>query len=479
MLIEEIDKRFEIILDIAKQNELPLDIIKKAYNVAKQLHKNQTRQEGSPYISHPVEVAIILAKLNFDENVICGALLHDTIEDCGYTENQMKTDFNNIIFDLVNCVSAIDRTKYIFDKNNIYEDPEFIKSSAKEQTFKKLIVLGKNNPCGFAIKFADRLHNLSTIQIFNYTKQLEKVRETEKWVLPIAKALKSEYFYRAIKNECFKIVNRDSVKKYLQLYDVYHNINKKYVDNLHFDLTRCFAGSSIFDIKIEDVKQYKVFEDLNKIYKKLDLSKISQGQILKVANYNIFLIYKNSTRKKSVAEVFDILNKSNLKIIDAKIGGFTDKIYFLAEDEYKNKYNIYIFDEKEYATTKVGTMDGQNLDKIDEENLNNLDVDLIRVKTRSNESLYIAKNSTVLDFAFKIHKDIGFAFKYALINDSKTKFPPYTKLNEGDKVEIVADNFNDGSLKNNAQLKWLAYVNTELAKKILIKYFENLNKNDL
>ena len=85
------------------------------------------------------------------------------------------------------------------------------------------------------------------------------------------------------------------------------------------------------------------------------------------------------------------------------------------------------------------------------------------------------KGSTVLDFAFKIHRDIGFAFRYALVNDSKIKFPPYTKLNEGDKVEIITDKDNEGTAKNKAQLKWLAYVNTELAKKTLIKYFEKLN----
>ena len=126
-----IDERFNLILDKAKQNYLPTDIISKAYQKARTLHKEQLRKDGTPYISHPVEVALILAKLDFDENVICGALLHDTIEDCGYTPEQMKKDFNSVIFELVDCVSAIDNTKYVFDKNNIYEDENFVKSSAE------------------------------------------------------------------------------------------------------------------------------------------------------------------------------------------------------------------------------------------------------------------------------------------------------------------------------------------------------------
>ena len=142
-MFEEIDKRFETLLEVATANEMPVGIIKKAYEKAKDLHKNQKRKDGTPYISHPVEVALILAKLDFDQNVIAGALLHDTIEDCGYTRKEMIADFNETVFKLVDCVSAIDKTKYVFDKENLYEDPEFVKSSAEEQTFKKLITLGK------------------------------------------------------------------------------------------------------------------------------------------------------------------------------------------------------------------------------------------------------------------------------------------------------------------------------------------------
>ncbi len=471
-MFDEIDKRFDCVVEVAKSNDLPLEIIKKAYNKAKDLHKDQKRKDGTPYISHPVEVALILAKLDFDENVIAGALLHDTIEDCGYTADEMKKDFNETIFKLVDCVSAIDKTKYIFDKENLYEDENFVKSSVEEQTFKKLITLGKKNPSGFAIKFADRLHNLRTIDTFTYPKQLEKVRETEKWVLPIAKALKSEYFYRAIKNECFKIVNKYNVEHFIEHYKMYHNSNQKIIDNLNLRFKEVFANSSIKTIKIKNVREYKVYEDLTRLYKKVDLVTVSQGQILKVANYNIFLIYENVSHKNAVGQVISLLqSKTKLKIIDTKIGGFTSKMYLQVEDEFKNKYNIYVVTENEYALIKVGSIDGQNLDRIDEDNINELDSDYIRVKTRSGETKYIAKGSTVLDFAFKIHRDIGFAFKYAIVNDSKTKFPPYTKLNDGDKVEIIIDREINGNLKNNAQLKWFAYVNTELAKKILIKEF--------
>lgn len=476
-----LDDRFKLIEDIAIKNKLNVSVIKKAYFTAKILHAKQRRKDGTPYISHPIEVALILAKLDFDENVIAGALLHDTIEDCGYTKDEMIADFNKKIFNLVDCVSAIDNTKYVFNKDNIYEDENFLKSSVEEQSFQKLISLGKTNPCGFAIKFADRLHNLRTIDTFAYPKQLEKVRETEKWVLPIASALKSEYFYRAIKNECFKVVHKFDGQQYLIHYEIYHNSNTQNVKNLSKTLKSIFSNSSIQEIKIRNIREYKVFEDLTKLYKKVDITKISQGQIMKVSNYNITLIYnKEQSQQKALNEVIDLISKkTNLKIIDIKIGSFTNKIYLQIEDEIKNKYNVYILTENEYSLLKVGTVDGQNLDKIDEENINDLDQELIKIKTRSGEVRYISKNSTVLDFAFKLHRDTGFSFKYAIINDGKTKFPPYTKINENDKIEIVIDKDEDGNLINNAKLRWFAYVNTELARKILIKYFEKLERDRL
>ena len=475
-MFEKAENRFRYLKQIAKNNNCQLDIIERAYQTALDLHKNQKRQDGTPYINHPVEVALILAKLGFDEEVIAGALLHDTIEDCGYTKEEMIADFGQKVFDLVDCVSAIDKTKYVFDKKNLFEDPNFLKSSLEEQTFKKLIILGKSNPLGFAIKFADRLHNLSTIEVFNYNKQLEKVRETEKWVLPIARALQSEYFYRAIKNECFKIVNRGKCDEYISQYQFYHFANEKNIAKLDLKLKELFASTPITKVRIKDVREYKVYEDICKIYKHVDIGKVYQGQIMQVSNYNIYLTFKNITHKRAIGEVLKVFDKTFLKIIDMKIGSFTKRAYFQVEDNIKNKYNLYIMSENDYHVLKVGTLDGQNLDLIDEENINQLDIEQIKVKTRSGEIKYIAKDSTALDFAFKIHRDVGFGFKYALINDSKTFFPPYTKLHSDDKVEIIVDRDKNGNIKNNATLRWFAYVNTEQARRVLIRYFEQIFK---
>ena len=228
-MFSKIDERFKILLDDSFENGMQCEIIEKAYLFAKELHKEQKRKDGTPYLSHPVEVALILAKLGFNEDVVSAALLHDVVEDCGVTVKEIETKFNSVVAQLVDCVSAIDKERFVFDKDDLYESTEFEKASIEEQSFKKLIAIGKKNPLGFIIKFADRLHNLRTIDSFDYSKQLEKVKETEKWIIPIAKILNTEYFYRSLKNECFKIKYKyDGVEFFSQYnnYQVGRNIFK-------------------------------------------------------------------------------------------------------------------------------------------------------------------------------------------------------------------------------------------------------------
>lgn len=478
--LKEIDNKFNEIRKHFEKSSADLELLDRVYSTAKRLHSGQFRKDGTPYISHPVEVALILANLDFNVDVVCAGLLHDVVEDCGYSLQEIKNNFNANIAQMVDCVSAIDNTKYQFDEDDLFEDKNFIKSSAEEQTFKKLIAIGKKNPMGFAIKFADRLHNLRTIDCFDYSKQLEKVRESERWIIPIAEKLNSEHFYREIRNECFKIVNRYSAKTFLEHYKIYHETNKDNIENLKNAFNVAFVNTIIKEIKIKNVREYKVYSDLEAIFPSENIGRVSQGQILKVTNYNIYCLYNKGDDKDAIDEVLHIINKNlsdKIKIIDVKIGRFTHKLYFKLKDNIRNMYNLYIMSKNAYTLQKIGTLDGQVENLIDDENLDYLSMKYIKVKTRSGEVKFVPENSTVLDFAFKLHQDLGFGFKYAIINGSKTKQPPYVKLNDGDKVEIIVDRDKNDVILNKAQLKWLAYVNTELAKKNLIKYFEKKLKN--
>lgn len=473
-MFRKIEETFKKIKDIFENNQEPTDLINRAYDTAKLLHKNQIRKDGTPYLGHPVEVALILARQGFDENVVSAGLLHDVVEDCDYTIEQIEKEFNKQVAEMVDCVSAIDKAKYIYDADDVYENINFEKASIEEQSFKKLIAIGKKNPLGFCIKFADRLHNLRTITCFDYNKQLEKLKETEKWILPIAKILNAYYFFHKIKNECFKIKNRINGQSYFDNYKEYHKLNEPNVAKFISTLNEAFLNSKIKRIEVLEIEEFKIFDYLKEQSSNINIKSITQSHMLKVPNYRIYLLYDHTNRRDVVNEVMLILNSklpSKLKIIDTNIGSFTQKSFIVVQDTSMNLYNIYIMSTAEYIILQNGTLDGQQSEFIDEYNIDNLDGELIKVKTRSGEIKHIPSGSTVLDFAFKIHKNIGLGFKYAIINNSKTKSPPYTKLYEGDKVEIIVERDDNGDIYFVPDLKWFAYVNSDLAKKVLIKWF--------
>ena len=142
-MLDEIDNRFELIKQEFVNNNVPTEMICKAYEMARNLHKDQRRKDGNYYISHPIEVAITLSNLGFDQNVISAALLHDVVEDCDCSLETIKKEFNNQVAEMVDCVSAIDKAKFVYDEDDVYEDVNFEKAAMEEQSFKKLIAIGK------------------------------------------------------------------------------------------------------------------------------------------------------------------------------------------------------------------------------------------------------------------------------------------------------------------------------------------------
>ena len=120
-MFRQIDVTFDKIATYFSDDSKALALVNKAYNFAKKMHGTQTRKDGTPYIGHPIDVALILARLNFDENVVSAAMLHDVVEDCDCDLQTITNEFNANIAEMVDCVSAIDEAKYVFDKDNLYE----------------------------------------------------------------------------------------------------------------------------------------------------------------------------------------------------------------------------------------------------------------------------------------------------------------------------------------------------------------------
>ena len=150
-------------------------VIERAFRTAEHYHSGQTRKSGDSYITHPLAVATILAGLGLTESTICAALLHDTVEDTGYTLAQLTADFGEEVATMVDGVTKLDKVVY--------------GESAKAETIRKMVVAMARDIRVLVIKLADRLHNMRTISSLRQDKQARIARDTLEIYAPLAHRL--------------------------------------------------------------------------------------------------------------------------------------------------------------------------------------------------------------------------------------------------------------------------------------------------
>jgi GTP pyrophosphokinase len=152
-----------------------LSLLQRAYDVAEELHRDQRRKSGDPYITHPLAVATILAELGMDTITLVAALLHDTVEDTGYSLEQLAEDFGDKVAQLVDGVTKLDKVK--------------LGTAAEAETIRKMVIAMARDPRVLVIKLADRLHNMRTMRFLPPEKQARKAKETLEVLAPLAHRL--------------------------------------------------------------------------------------------------------------------------------------------------------------------------------------------------------------------------------------------------------------------------------------------------
>ena len=151
------------------------DLVSKAYAVAKKQHLGQKRRSGEEYITHPLAVATILADIGMSSETLAAALLHDTVEDTGYSIEKLEEDFGSEVARLVDGVTKLDKVKY--------------GDASAAETVRKMVVAMAKDIRVLLVKLADRLHNMRTLQFLPAEKQEQKARETLEIFAPLAHRL--------------------------------------------------------------------------------------------------------------------------------------------------------------------------------------------------------------------------------------------------------------------------------------------------
>ena len=164
----------DLITKLEEYNKEEVEIVKKAYYYAENLHSGQMRQSGEPYITHPLNVAYILTELHADRDTICAGLLHDTLEDTNITKEDISHDFNQDIANLVDGVTKISKLNFSSKEDQVLANT------------RKIITGITNDVRIIIVKLADRLHNMRTLSFKSEFKQKENSLETIEIFAPLA-----------------------------------------------------------------------------------------------------------------------------------------------------------------------------------------------------------------------------------------------------------------------------------------------------
>lgn len=171
-----------------------IELVRRAFVIARDAHEGQTRSSGEPYITHPVAVACIIAEMKLDHEAIMAALLHDVIEDTPYTEEQLANEFGSSVADIVQGVSKLDKLKFR------------TRQEAQVENFRKMILAMTKDIRVVLIKLADRTHNMRTLGSLRPDKRRRIAKETLEIYSPLAHRLGIEHIKNELENLCLQAI---------------------------------------------------------------------------------------------------------------------------------------------------------------------------------------------------------------------------------------------------------------------------------
>ncbi|MFQ5465435.1 MAG: RelA/SpoT family protein [Thermodesulfobacteriota bacterium] len=465
--------RLEDIIDkVAAYNpSADLELLKKAYVFSAVVHKGQTRRSGEPYLSHPLEVANLLADLKMDSQSVATGLLHDTVEDTRTTMEKIEEVFGPDIALLVDGLTKISRMT--FEKT---EDRE-------AENFRKMILAMGKDIRVIMIKLADRMHNMRTLGALEQPKREKIALETLEIYAPLANRLGMGWIKAELEDLSFKYLEPDSYKwleqRITRAEDVRHDYIGKVVDAIKTRLEEHGVDGAvsgrpkhIFSIHRKMTDQDLDLEDINDIF----AFRIIVGSIRDC--YAVLGVI-HSTWKPVPGRFKDYIaipKPNGYQSLHTTVIGpegvrmevqiRTEEMHRVAEvgiaSHWKYKEGRPHDDtsvDKSFAWLRE-LLDLQKELKDSDEFMESLKVDLfpeeVFVFTPQGEVKEFPLGATPIDFAYAIHSDIGRMCVGAKINGKMV--PLRTRLRNGDTVEILTNSSHHPSKD------WLKYVATSRAR---------------
>ncbi len=478
----------EIKTELTKQKRPNEDIeqIEAAYNWAKKLHEGQFRISQEPYIMHPVEVAKILVDLKLDKDTIIAAFLHDILEDTNATAKEMEEKFGSDVVNLVQGVTKLG--KYQFKS----------KEERQAENFRRMFIAMAQDIRIIVLKLADRLHNMRTLSFMAAAKQKKIAQETLDIFAPLAnrlgmgkikaeledlslRYLNPEKYYEIAKlvaetkamrdstvNALIDTIKHELVKNKIKAtikgrakhyYSIYNKMKRL---NVTFD--QLYDITAVRVIVDNERECYQVLGIIHQLFKPIpgrfkDYIAMPKGNMYRSLHTSVI-----GARNKPV----EIQIRTHKMHEVAEYG-------VAAHWRYKESGSIKANNKQDLQFSwmrKVMELERESEDA--KEFVENVKFDLFNdqvfVFTPNGDVFDLPQNSTPVDFAYRIHTEVGHRTVGALINGRIAQLD--TKLKNGDIVEILT------SKQFMPKIDWLNFVVTKNASSKIRQWFKKFNRED-
>ncbi len=473
-----IDSIFKQIKDYLP--EADKDRFLKAFQFAEEAHRGQMRKDNvTPYIVHPVEVVVILTRIQADEETLISALLHDVPEDTEKEINDVKKLFGEKIAFLVDGITKLSKVQY---KHNMPE--------RQIESLKKLLLHSAEDLRVIIIKLADRLHNMRTLQnIKEDSKRIRIATETLEIYVPIANLLGIRLLKNELEDLCFKFLFPTEHEKLSnRLNSLREKKENDTVATINVIYKICKENNLDVEIAAKHENLYSIYKKLCSLGKSLDDAEERIGIKIITNNvdncYRILGIVHNHFVPKSDKFKDYIANPkyNGYQSIHTQVFGVQGLITELQirthEMDLEAEYGIGAnFIRKDSINLKSNwvkeVLEIEKSEYDSDDFIKNLKSDIFQerifVFTPKGIVIDLPKGATVIDFAFAIHPEVG---KHAVKADVNGKTKAInTPLYNRDVVNVITSN------NVHPELSWLSFSRTNLAKKNITNYFKKISKD--
>ena len=458
-------------------SEADCKLVQKTFDYARHHHNGQKRKDGTNYIMHPVSVALILADMWVDIPTLQAALMHDVLEDTQATASDMEKQFGAEVTKIVQGVTKLGKFKYQFSS----------KEEEQAENFRNMFLAMAEDVRVLTLKLADRLHNMRTLEHMLPHKQAKIARETLEVFAPLANRIGMGNFKAELEDLSLKYIDPDAFHSIQgQLADSQEE-RERVIEHMTQQLQQALSQQGI------DSRIYSRLKNYYSIYKKMSVQQKELSAIFDISALRVIV-----QTEPQCYEVLGIIHHQYTPVA----GRFKDYIAMPKSNFYQSLHTTIIGPNKRPVEVQIRTEQmhkvaefgiaahfhykrfgdqatayrvSQNDEKLEwlkqivemQANANNalefvenvkLDLfpDQVFVFTPKGTVISLPRGSTPVDFAFRIHSEVGNRCAGAVVNEKMV--PLDTELQNGDIIEIITNK------KATPRLDWVNFVVTQQAK---------------